>query len=74
MATTFAPPTDELGVNASLTAAIPENHGFGGTAWTANPSSFGIADTLVLSVFSAIYEFAVVLLRLRSRVSSAASR
>lgn len=70
MATSF-PATDEIqAVHVGVTAAITDN---GTLAAPAGPTSlFGlsIADTLVLSVFSAVYEIAVILLRIRSKLST----
>jgi len=73
--TTFATTTDGLKVmSTGLTATVTDNGGYIGTAWATTIGDLRITDTLVLAVFSVVYEIAVVLLRFRSRLSASSPR
>ena len=72
---TFAPATDELKVmNAGLTGTAPATGGVAAARWPTAWRGLSIADTLVLSVFSVVYEVAVTLLRFRSRLLAGSPR
>jgi hypothetical protein len=69
---TFAPATDKLNLmNARLTATVLDH---GSLAANSGLADAPIADTLVLSLFSVVYELAVTLLRVRSRLLAAFAR
>jgi len=61
--------TDESALTIAAITVAPDA-GFGAVAAASSVSDFRIIDSLVLAAFSVVYEGAVILLRIRSRLSA----